>query len=515
MYLIIYVPAMIVYVAMCISDSGKATSYIQLDNTDAEVEKMARSPLYHASLIVCAFIGVLKILEVSSYLLRHLVRPTPWVGQDPDPSIIMRIHVLFILAYAAYIGLGMYALHDIDHSDGVRGLSPRPAEYVFNWFRIVSNHITWELRVLLAPEVFRDIRCPISIIIRLFDIILLPYIGAYAGSGLYATLIIIELSLMRSLCKHFNISYADIFLSYFRDLPKSRNKRCASHTDGLSGDNGSEDASNPSKVSGGPSDEDTPQDGGQLDEWLLSDTKRKLTKFSENFRHLEDSQYQTTNAWLLEFTSGFKRHNARCTAGVQAAIVCFYSFIFIFRVATFIARDIGNGDVRNIDPVARHIVRCIVMFAVAYALQFAYDINESYILQQTETCVYHMRRETNVGINLLFRILPSHIVDKIVMDVSSGRRSDRIAWQRRMEEGGYPVVCNDFVAQRIPRKVSGNSTFLQKQFYGTSAAGDSVSLSSHGHTPAHSGSRHAGTRDGATKASSEASSDSLHSFSCR
>jgi hypothetical protein len=141
------------------------------------------------------------------------------------------------------------------------------------------------------------------------------------------------------------------------------------------------------------------------------------------------------------------------------------------------------------------------MFALAYALQFAYDINESYILQQTETCVYHMRRETNVGINLLFRILPSHIVDKIVMDVSSGRRSDRIAWQRRMEEGGYPVVCNDFVAQRIPRKVSGNSTFLQKQFYGTSAAGDSVSLSSHGHTPAHSGSRHAGTRDGATSMS--------------
>merc|ERR1712023_538576 len=136
-----------------------------------------------------------------------------------------------------------------------------------------------------------------------------------------------------------------------------------------------------------------------------------------------------------------------------------------------------------------------------------YDINEGYILQKTEDGIHRLRRETNVGINLLFRILPARIVDKIIMDLSSVRESDRRVRRLKMMEVGHPLVCNDFVARRIPKNEPSIFLSPRKRSNNKNAAGGSLSQSSQRHTVAYSGGR-SSPRCGATKASSDASSDS-------
>ena len=424
LYLIIYIPFTIVYIFLYIFDQENVSSYATLSKTEAEFEQMARKPPYYASLMIFGALGVSKVIELISDAIRHVLRPTPWIGQDPDIYLIMRIFVMFILAYAWNVALGISALQDLT-SDERQGLNFRFTDYAFNWLKIFCIQISWEMRVLMAPQVYCDIRIPIAIIASLGDIVLLNYIGLYACTCLFVIAALIDVSFMYSLCEYLDISFLDALRRCIRNVPKRTKGELYSPTD--SDGSGREDCDNLENLSQEEFKKGRTQDRGQHDLLLLSDMKQKLNKFSGNFVNFEESNYLSTKEWLLEFICGFKRHNTRCTIAMQVIILVTFVVTLIIRLA-FISSVAGwCAPILDLSPMEGHITRFSLVYSALYTLQLMYDINEGYLLQKIEEGMHNLRRETDVGINLLYRILPAHIVDKIIMDLSSARESDRRA----------------------------------------------------------------------------------------
>ena len=410
--------------------------------TTEQLDTMSKQRMYKVSLFFFAGSAANEFSSMAVRLIQHLVRYEGGGTEKKNLSEVL-MHMELCIAYTIYLFMAVYATTSILRKGdyGMDGkMSWHLIEYLLNTSVLLLTIVDIQVRILLVPEVYSDIRLSLVLIITVLYLIVSPMISRGFGITLMAMKFFIELSFCFSLYKYNkdrrereaneSLQSKNVPRKSVGDDSCDGSKSNSSRTDRAS--------SMTSSLTSG-SDEHSEVSNEEYD-------MRRLHPFFEQVWPIAQGGTAATKEWYKTFLVWFKNHCELWCMRLQI-LVCVIPLMNLCITSYWGLK----GTFGVTDPMDFHWARIVCVYSQTHISGKILEWIVNGVYMRAEGGLYQIRKEADVSINLLCRILPPQIVEKVLVDLNSVPHTVRRSLNKQgVEKGNIPIVCNDFVARRVP-----------------------------------------------------------------